>query len=289
MGTWNTSISGNDTFWDIYDEITKRFDHNEHIETILRTTLEKYERDFEDEPIDMHSLCFAVAKAGWERGCLPDGLFEKVRSIIVNGEDIRAWRELGAGDSVIRRRESVLQEFLAKISVPSKKPKKVKTIISRPAVFKKGDVLSIYRDDGTYGGAVVMEEYCRDEFGSNLIVQADLSSCQIPSVESVLEARVYTFSEYGCHQFRMYRERIKAIGTAKILHSYSAFPSSSVSSWVALLEPYNDSFRRENGCVDVRSVGEFIDRDLNQLNEISHKRTALSLENLKRNIGITPS
>lgn len=197
MGAWGTAVSSNDDYSDVYEDIMDEFNKGIPIETGINNVIEKYESEFEDEEDSLHNLYFAAAFAAWECGIQDDKLYNKVKEIIESRSDIKCWRELGASNQDLKKREKALLSFLTKLSTPKEKPKKPKQIKFKPALYEKGDVLSILLDDGSYSGAVVLENLKEsDEFGSNFIVKAFMNNKEKPTISEILNSNVYDYAWY---------------------------------------------------------------------------------------------
>jgi hypothetical protein len=191
----------------------------------------------------LHNLYFASAFAAWECGIQDDKLYNKAKEIIVSRSDIKCWRELGASNQDLKKREKALLSFLTKLSTPKEKPKKPKQIKFKPALFEKGDVLSILLDDGSYSGAVVLENLKEsDEFGSNFIVKAFMNNKEKPTISEILNSNVFDYAWYMGVYYKKYIKRIEKIGNVQIEFKYdSSGPGTTHSGWVSFVSSNNES------------------------------------------------
>jgi len=260
MGAWGTAISANDDYADIYEEIMDEFNKGNPIETVINKVIEKYEIEFEDGTDSLHNLYFAAAFASWECGMRDDGLYNKVKEIIENGSGLKYWRELGASNQDLKKREKALFSFLTKLSTPREKPKKPKQIKYKPALFEKGDVLSILLDDGSYSGAVVLEKLAvSEEFGSNFIVKALMNNNEKPSVSEILNSKVYDFSWYLGVYYKKYIKRIEKIGNVPIKFKYdSSALGTTHSFWASFVSSNNENGYEIEGNNDIKNVSALL-------------------------------
>ncbi len=131
--------------------------------------------------------------------------------------------------------------FLTKLSTPKEKPKKPKQIKFKPALFEKGDVLSILLDDGSYSGAVVLENLKEsDEFGTNFIVKAFMNNNEKPTISEILNSNIFDFAWYMGIYYKKYIKRIEKIGNLQIEFEYnSSGPGTTHSGWVSFVSSNN--------------------------------------------------
>jgi hypothetical protein len=261
MGAWGTAISANDDYADIYEEIMDEFNKGNPIETVINKVIEKYEIEFEDGTDSLHNLYFAAAFAAWECGMRDDDLYNKVKEIIENGSDLKYWRELGASNQDLKKREKELFSFLTKLSTPTEKHKKPKQIKFKPALYEKGDVLSILLEDGSYSGAVVLEKLAvSEEFGSNFIVKALMNKNEKPSISEILNSKVYDFSWYLGVYYKKYIKRIEKIGNVPIKFEYdSSALGTTHSFWESFVSSNNENGYEIEGNNDIKNVSALLD------------------------------
>lgn len=287
MGAWGTGISSNDEYLDFYDEIMEEFNKGNPIQTVIDNVVNKYAGEFENDKNSLHNLYFAAAYAEWECGINKSNLFSKVKEIIVNGSDIECWKELGASQLDLKKREKALVAFLNKISTQKSAPKKPKAIKFKPALFLKGDILSIQLDDRSFSGAVVLENIkVSDEFGSNFIVKAYMSKLDKPTVSEILNSKVYDFAWYLGVLYKKYIKQIEVIGRIDIKHEYESGGVGSISSgWGHFVSSNNEKnyLFKENS--DIKSVSSFISMKPEEIAKRQAERVRRSMQNIlnKRN------
>lgn len=120
MGTWGTEISSNDTFLDIYDSFFDLYDQGFSVAEISKKLIDE-NQDIINDSDDSSNFWLALAKAQWESGELEPSIYQKVKHMIENGDNIRSWKNLGASEQDLVERKSVLNQFLVDISKPKDK------------------------------------------------------------------------------------------------------------------------------------------------------------------------
>lgn len=161
MGTWGTSIASNDTYLDIYGDFFLQYNKGKDVKEISKY-LQNVNRETinENDSADCHNFWFALAMAQWETKALDLETLNKVKKIIETGDDLKQWKELGAGVTEIAKRQKALNNFLTKISLEKAKPRpRTKT---KPPLFQKGDCVTFKLQNRNYGGVVILEA-CFDE------------------------------------------------------------------------------------------------------------------------------
>lgn len=144
MGTWNTKINGNDTFLDIYQNYFDRYNQGQNPKGISNQIQEDFAELFNDHD-DKNNSLFGLALAQWETKSLDPAIFQQVKQIVETGKDIQLWKELGADDKTLKRRQAVLDTFLAQLSTEREKPKRR----TRPKFeFTNNQLVNITAPDG---------------------------------------------------------------------------------------------------------------------------------------------
>jgi len=121
MGTWSTKINGNDTFQDIYQSFFDLYNQGEIPNEISKKIQEDFSEVFEDFD-DRYDSLFGLALAQWETKSLDPKIYEKVKNIVENGNDLDRWKGLGVKS--IENRQKELEKFLKQISSNREKPKR---------------------------------------------------------------------------------------------------------------------------------------------------------------------
>ena len=180
MGTWGTVISSNDTYADVFGNFFDLYNEGLEIDDITKRIIVEYQ-DTINDTTDNNNFWFALAKAQWECKQLDKGLFNRIKKIIETGADLEVWRQLGASENDIEKRQIALDKFLTDLQSekPKAKPRK-KKVICQP-VFEKGDCLAFKLANGNYGGVVVLEAIKDTEHGYNLIVATRINQPNKPT------------------------------------------------------------------------------------------------------------
>lgn len=189
MGTWGTAIKDNDVFADIYDEFFDLYNRGEKLELISTRIIENNLRSLEVEE-DIHCLWFALALAQWETKSLDPNVLSTVEKIIVSGDNLNAWIELGATEQDLKKRKVALDKFLEKIKSnrPKAKSRKLKKL--KTPIFSTGDCLVFKMESGNYGGAVVLATDQNPETAYNLVATTRLNQKEKPSIADFENAEV---------------------------------------------------------------------------------------------------
>ncbi len=196
MGTWGTAISSNDTYADFYGEFFEMYNDGLDIVEISRKLIAENQETINDTD-DCNNFWFALAKAKWECKQLDKELFDRVKSIIETGADLEVWRQLDSDEKDIKKRQFVLNKFLADLQKERPKAKsRKKKRICQPA-FEKGDCLTFKLENGNFGGAVVLEAIKDSEFGYNLIATTRINQPNKPTKVDFVNAEVLVINYAG--------------------------------------------------------------------------------------------
>ena len=144
MGTWDTSIEGNDTFQDIYSNFMERYNSGDDPRQIKRDILSDFADYFADTD-DHNNALFGLSKGLWETKSLDKETLDKVSQIITTENDLKLWRDLGATDDIIKKRKDRLDKFLKTISTEKEKPKRR---INKKFEFEKRTLVKLTSPDG---------------------------------------------------------------------------------------------------------------------------------------------
>ena len=180
MGTWSAAIFGNDTSCDIKDEFFERFNAGEEPEDIKNDLLPA------EEDEDRYDVLFSLAHCLWEVGELKANFLDEVKEAVLSGKDIEIARELGADDEFIKKRITNLAEFLEKISVPKKKPKKrVAPPVPVESKYKNGAVMVFKYDDGMWGALIAINGHFFDKETIYKYIQTTVKTMEKPTMDDV--------------------------------------------------------------------------------------------------------
>src|SRR5687768_17425701 len=111
MGTWNTAITGNDTFLDIYQNFFDLYNQGQNPVDIAKQLQEYFEEMFNGCD-DRNNSLFGLALAQWETKSLDPAVFKQVKEIIESGNDLEVWKGLDADEKTLTKRQTVLEKFL---------------------------------------------------------------------------------------------------------------------------------------------------------------------------------
>lgn len=173
MGAWHTSLSANDIYADIYYEFFELYNDGYSIDDITSKIIIE-NQEIIDSFEDGNNVWFALAKAQWECKELQESVFLKVKDIIESGAEVEVWRRLGAADSDLKKRQTMLINFLRQLQTKRLKPKlrhKKRMTFYEP-VFEKGDCLTFRLKDGAYGGVIVLESVHSSVSPYNILIVA---------------------------------------------------------------------------------------------------------------------
>ncbi len=160
MGCWGMGITQSDEYCEIYERFMEEYDEGKSVADITKDILEEYLDEFEETDGVLHDVYFALGKAQWMCGGISEAIYNRVRQIIENGDNINFYQELDAAESDLKLRKKNLYKFLHNLSSPREKVRKRKTPESKyvpqvepeyPALPKIqiGDVFA-YRHNNAY-------------------------------------------------------------------------------------------------------------------------------------------
>lgn len=273
MGSWGTGLSSNDTFADVYDEFFELYNEGQDVIEITPILLAK-NKELLEEKGDSNNFWFAVAKAQWECKSLEKDVFDRVKHIIENKEDIEVWRELGADDKDINKRDKVLAKFLEQLSQKKEKPKsRIKKKILNP-IFEKGTCITFKLHNGNFGAALILEAVSETPYGFNLVALTDINKKVRPTCEDILKSNVLKLN-YGswenrvqiswmiANHFKKDSGKFEEIGKIQInkTYNYDINTFSTSGDWsIWLIEVASDQF--EKGSKSWFSFGRKIEKYL---------------------------
>ena len=142
MGTWNTSVTGNDTAKDLYIEYTAAF-YKFDVEEALKR-IDNYIRSEMFDESDEEEWCnyiYSLADFMWKKGILTDSVRNKAIEMIDSGFGLALWQE--AGQKTLDSRKKNLAEFKEKLLSPQPPKKKIKTNVHTERIFDDGDIIAV--------------------------------------------------------------------------------------------------------------------------------------------------
>lgn len=192
MGTWNVSLSSNDIYADIYYEFFELYNDGHSVEDITNKIISENQEiisSFEDG----HEVWFALAKAQWECKGLDMNVMDKVSEIIMSGANVKVWKELGATESDLKKRQAVLSKLLTQLHSerPKAKVRRKKKIVLFDPFFDKGDCLTFQLKNKNFGGAIVLETIKEQEHPhTHLLAVTDINQPREPKIEDFKDSSV---------------------------------------------------------------------------------------------------
>lgn len=123
MGTWDARINGSDTFQEIYRSFFDLYNNGNDPKSISQKIQNDFAAMFDDFD-DRNPALFALALAQWETKSLDAEIFNQVKSIIENGQDLEVWKELDPDDKLVEKRKRELEKFLEQIGKARNKAKR---------------------------------------------------------------------------------------------------------------------------------------------------------------------
>jgi GNAT superfamily N-acetyltransferase len=142
MGTWNASITGNDTAKDLYIEYSAAFYKFDVEEALKRIDL--YIRNEMFDESDEEEWCnyiYSLADFMWKKGILTDSIKDKAIEMIDSGFGLALWAE--AGQKTLDSRKKKLAEFKEKLLSPQPPKKKFKPNVHTERIFDDGDIVAV--------------------------------------------------------------------------------------------------------------------------------------------------
>lgn len=142
MGTWSTSITGNDTAKDLYSEYSAAFYKYEPAQALEK--IDQYIRSEMFDESDQEEWCnyyYSLADFMWKKGILTDEVRDKAIEMIDTGFGLELW-EL-EGQKTLNARKKALAEFRKKLLSPQPPKKKIKPTGYLNRIFTDGDMIAV--------------------------------------------------------------------------------------------------------------------------------------------------
>lgn len=142
MGTWNTSITGNDTAKDLYAEYCAAF-YKFDVEEALKR-IEHYVRTEMFDESDEEEWCnyiYSLADFMWKKGILTDSIKDKAIEMIDSGFGLELWAE--SGQKTLDSRKKKLAEFKEKLLSAQPQKKRIKPNVYMERIFDDGDIIAV--------------------------------------------------------------------------------------------------------------------------------------------------
>jgi hypothetical protein len=142
MGTWNASITGNDTAQDLRSEYTAAFYYYDVTEAVSK--IDEYVRREMFDDTDQEEWCnyyYSLADFMWKKGILTDDVREKAIKMIDDGFGLELWAE--AGTKTLAARKQKLADFKKHLLSIMPEKKKIKPDAHTKRIFEDGDLIAI--------------------------------------------------------------------------------------------------------------------------------------------------
>lgn len=189
MGFWGTGLSSNDMFLDVYNDFFQNYNEGLKVSEISKKLIQNYQLELSSEEYSTN-FWFALAKSQWECKALEKETFLKVESIIENDIDIKIWENFEASKSDLKKRKVVLDKFLNSLKIEKEKSRVRKKPRIRQPKFAKGDCFIFKLNNGSYGGAIVLEELRDTQTGLNLIAFTRMNKVEKPTLADFKHAKI---------------------------------------------------------------------------------------------------
>lgn len=259
MGAWGVDLESDDTFLDVHGEFIRLYNNGKEAHEITSTLLSAHKDLIKDNQAS-NNFWFAIAKGQWECKALERDVYERVKDIIEKKNELEVWRELGADESDIRRRQSVLEKFLVQLSVEKDKPRPRKKDKILSPVFEKGDCITFKLLNGNFGAAVILESEKDTSCGYNLVIVTNMNSMTKPAVCDVINARVLkrdsvpgaareSMTWFLPNHFAKDKDKFEVIGkipTRKIYSIRTSFKSGVADWFIYVIEFASQQLSEEN-------------------------------------------
>jgi hypothetical protein len=261
MGTWNTSIKGNDASSDIYSDFFDLYNDGKNPDEISKKIFSDYQEVL-DNPHDCNNFWFALALAQWETKSLDKNVLKKVTELIESGNDLKVWEELGAEKKDIKKRKEVLDKFLITIQSEKEKAKRPKKIIPKDPIFKTGDCLTFKLANGNYGGAIVIGSDYESKYGYNLVASTRINKKEKPNLTDFEYAEILIVNYANWEDFnriswylpkyfkKEYFDLFEVVGNIKVDKTYKVnemydFKVSYAGDWEMIITDIDRQFENE--------------------------------------------
>lgn len=224
MGTWSSSITGDDTVADIVGFFKDQLKNGASIEVASAATVSKFselEEDKDEGPL----LWLALAHAQWKYGVVESSVLDHVRHDIANDHGLERREE---NPKALAQRKAVLAKFLIQIEATNPKPSAPPKLIVRKARFKEGDCLAVVLPDGRYTAALVLRaDDSNPEYGKNLIACLDYLEPSTPDMEVFKQKKWLKMQHgkwngqtdicwYSADRFKQDSRRIQVVGSIRL-------------------------------------------------------------------------
>jgi hypothetical protein len=195
MGTWDSSILGNDTSCQARERFFELYDSGEDPKKIASIILEELSEVLEH---DRTNVWLGLAMACWECKVLTKSIFAEAKKIVDSKEDIEFSKKLKADEDFLKKRQKELLGFIKKISKQKTKPRARKTTPKQVAsIYAAGMCLAYKNINEKYIGIYITESEHFKDSGKIVFYFLDFESKDIPTLAMCSNSKLYGLKKLG--------------------------------------------------------------------------------------------
>lgn len=195
MGAWSPTILGNDTSCEVRERFFEIHDLGEQPENIAEIVLEEQKENLQ---YDGNNVWFGLALAAWECKVLTSEIFNQVKQIVESKADIEFNKELQADNDFLKKRQKVLDNFIAKLSTEKEKARARKKIpIQIESVYLSGMCFTYKNANGKYVGIYLTKSEHFKNNGKIVFCFMDFESDEIPNLSMFSKSKLYGLNKLG--------------------------------------------------------------------------------------------
>ena len=176
MGTWGTTLYGNDASADVRDAVRELVRLPGEADEIVSAVLDLFPCANDEDDEDHADVWLALADQLYGYGFDHRPTFERARRIVATGLDLRSKLDCGLSAKDADRRQRVLSDLLNKLSKPNPKPSRRKILKEpEPHPFPFGTIFCYPADHGQpinpyFPTRMIASEVNPDGWGSAVVL-----------------------------------------------------------------------------------------------------------------------
>ena len=155
MGTWDTSILGNDTSADVAAEFKDSIAYGKSIDEAEDQLIADFSIDEEEDPYELCPFWLGLAAQQIKMGRLSERTKANALRIIDEGIDIAIWEH--ENPKLVPKRQAALDKLREQITGPQKKPTKVRKPFVDNIEWEEGDGLAYQQPSGKWTALHVLK------------------------------------------------------------------------------------------------------------------------------------
>lgn len=195
MGTWSSSILGNDTSCEVRERFFELYDLGEKPESIASIILEEQK---ENLGYDRTNVWLGLALACWECKVLTRDIFEEVKKIVDTKEDINFNKELDADEDFLKKRQKALESFVEKIKIEKPKPRARKKIpVQVESIYLEGMCMTYKNLQEKYIGIYLTKSEHFKNKGKIEFFFLDFESNELPTLSMFSNSKLFGLKRLG--------------------------------------------------------------------------------------------